>query len=33
MTQTDEAQNSTLDKAQDYLGLLTEIKKRIYSAQ
>ena len=33
MTQTDEAQNSILGKAQDYLGLLTEIKKRIHSAQ
>jgi predicted nuclease of restriction endonuclease-like (RecB) superfamily len=33
MTQTDEAQKSILGKAQDYLGLLTEIKKRIHSAQ
>ena len=33
MTQTDEAPNSILGKAQDYLGLLTEIKKRIHSAQ
>lgn len=33
MTQTDEVQNSVLGKAQGYLGLLTEIKKRIHSAQ
>jgi predicted nuclease of restriction endonuclease-like (RecB) superfamily len=33
MTQTDEPPNSILGKAHDYLGLFTEIKKRIYSAQ